>query len=76
MSHVRTRAPGEPPTYRMRCDWPGCETEHTPDLTSRTASDARYQAQRDGWRAPNSPRRRARTDQLVDLCTDHRGATR
>lgn len=75
MSHVRHRAPGEPPVYRMRCDWPGCTQVHEPDLRARTASDARYLAQRDGWKAPNSARIRARRD-IVDLCPAHRGATR
>ena len=75
MSHVRTRDPGEPPVYRMRCDWPGCTQVHQPDLRARTASDARYLARADGWRAPNAAKNR-KADKIVDLCPAHRGAAR
>lgn len=76
MSHQRHREPGQPPTYRMACDWPGCTTEHAPILTARSASDARAQARLDGWRAPNTSTRRHRTGGPIDLCPAHRGAAR
>ena len=73
MSHIRT--PGHPPTYRMRCDWPGCGAEHTSPVLVSSASDARVLARADGWRAPNASKRRT-AGTPVDLCPDHRGATR
>lgn len=76
MSHIRHTTTGTPPAYRMACDWPGCTTEHTHHLTARSASDARYLARADGWRAPNSPKSRRATDRPVDLCPAHRDAVR
>lgn len=74
MSHIRHRAPGQAPTYRMACDWPGCTAEHASMVIVRSASDARVLARAEGWKAPNTAKRK--TGGLVDLCPAHRGATK
>lgn len=49
----------------LRCDHPGCDTEHGTPLPVFTAAELRAALKRNGWR------RRRRGAVLVDLCPTH-----